>query len=120
LYVVSVGYFVAGVPGAICGWLAMITPALFIMPLLYFVGRAIDHPRISAVLQSIVIASAGLLLASAVPLARSGLTDPVTWGIALASLALLFGTKLDTLWIVLGGAAAALTARGLLLLAALG
>ncbi|MEO6946287.1 MAG: chromate transporter, partial [Nitrobacter sp.] len=28
LYVVSVGYFVAGLRGAIAGWLAMITPAL--------------------------------------------------------------------------------------------
>lgn len=26
LYVVSVGYFVAGLPGAVVGWLAMITP----------------------------------------------------------------------------------------------
>ena len=33
LYIVSVGYFVAGVPGAIAGWLAMITPALLIIPL---------------------------------------------------------------------------------------
>ena len=28
LYVVSVGYFAAGVPGAIAGWLAMVTPSL--------------------------------------------------------------------------------------------
>ena len=28
LYIVSVGYLIAGVPGAIAGWLAMITPAL--------------------------------------------------------------------------------------------
>ena len=26
LYIVSVGYFVAGLPGAVAGWLAMITP----------------------------------------------------------------------------------------------
>ena len=31
LYVVSVGYFVAGVPGAIAGWLAVITPAFLIL-----------------------------------------------------------------------------------------
>jgi len=44
LYIVSVGYFVAGVPGAIAGWLAMITPALLIIPLVHFAGRKIEHP----------------------------------------------------------------------------
>ncbi|WP_409190841.1 chromate transporter [Bradyrhizobium sp. RDM4] len=39
LYVVSVGYFVARLPGAVAGWLAMITPALLIIPLVHFVGR---------------------------------------------------------------------------------
>jgi chromate transporter len=33
LYVVSVGYFAAGIPGAIAGWLAMSTPALIIVVL---------------------------------------------------------------------------------------
>ena len=33
LYVVPVGYFAGGFPGAIAGWLAMITPALLIVPL---------------------------------------------------------------------------------------
>ena len=43
LYVVSVGYFVAGAPGAVAGWLAMITPALLIIPLVHFAGRKMEH-----------------------------------------------------------------------------
>lgn len=39
LYIVSVGYFAAGILGAIAGWLAMITPALLILPLLRFARR---------------------------------------------------------------------------------
>ncbi len=78
LYVVSVGYFVAGLPGAVAGWLAMITPALLIIPLVHFAGRKIEHPRVKSVLQTVVIASSGLLLAAAIPLAREALTDPVT------------------------------------------
>jgi chromate transporter len=70
LYVVSVGYFVAGVPGAIAGWLAMITPALVVIPLIHLAGRQMKHPRVRSILQTIVIASAGLLLAAAIPLAR--------------------------------------------------
>lgn len=44
LYIVSVGYFAAGLPGAVAGWLAMITPALLIIPLVHFVGRRMEHP----------------------------------------------------------------------------
>lgn len=113
LYVVSVGYFVAGVPGATMGWLAMITPALLIIPLVHFAGRKIEHPRVKAVLQSVVIASAGLLLAAAIPLARDALTDPVTVAIAAVSLVILLTTELDTLWLILGSAVVTLSASSL-------
>ncbi|MFL0415511.1 chromate transporter [Sphingomonas sp. 179-A 2A2 NHS] len=115
LYIVSVGYFVAGVPGAIAGWLAMITPAGIMIPLVHFVGRRMENPRVRSVLQCVVIASAsaGLLLAAAIPLARDGLTDPVTIAIALVSFGLLLTTKIDTLWIILGAAIVSLSATAL-------
>ena len=113
LYVVSVGYFVAGVPGAIAGWLALITPALLVIPLIHFAGRKMQHPRVRSVLQTIVIASAGLLLAAAIPLARDALTDPITVMIAVASLVVLLTTKLDTLWLILGAAVVSLSASSL-------
>jgi chromate transporter len=40
LYIVSVGYFVAGVPGALAGGLAIITPASLIIPLVHYRGMA--------------------------------------------------------------------------------
>lgn len=113
LYIVSVGYFVDGVPGAIAGWAAMSTPALLIIPLVHFVGRRMDHPRVKGVLQTIVIASAGLLLAAAIPLAHDALTDPVTVAIAVASLVLLLVTKIDTLWIILSAAVVSLSASSI-------
>jgi chromate transporter len=113
LYIVSVGYFVGGVPGAIAGWLAMITPALLIIPLVHFVGRRMEHPRVKSILQTVVIASAGLLFAASIPLAKEALTDPVAIAIATISLALLFTTKLDTLWIILGAAVCSLSAASL-------
>jgi chromate transporter len=64
LWIVSAGYFAAGLPGAIAGWLGVITPALLIIPLVHFVGRRMEHPRVKSILQAIVIASAGLLLAA--------------------------------------------------------
>jgi chromate transporter len=80
----------------------MITPAFLIIPLVHFAGRQIDHPRVRDMLQTVVIASAGVLPAASIPLARDALTDPVTIGIA--SLVLLLTTEIDTLWIILGAA----------------
>ena len=88
------GSFVGGAPGAIAGWPAMATPALLNIPLVHFVGKKMDHPRIKGVLQTVVIASAGLLLA-VVPLARDALIDPVTIGIAVATVVPLLTTELD-------------------------
>jgi chromate transporter len=68
---------------------------------------------VRAVLQAVVVASSGLLLAAAIPLARDALTGPVTIVIALVSLALLFCTRLDTLWIILGAASVSLSADAL-------
>ena len=116
LYIVSVGYFVAGVPGALAGWLAMITPALPIIPLVHFVGRRMEHPRIKSILQTVVIASAGPLLAAAIPLARDALTGGVTVAIAAVSFVLLLTTELDTLWIILGAAVCSWSAASLAIL----
>ena len=52
LYVVSVGCFAGGVPGAVAAWAAMVTPALLIVPLIHFMGRQSKHPRVKGVLQS--------------------------------------------------------------------
>ena len=109
LYVVSVGYFAGGILGAIAGWLAMITPAVLILPLLHFAASKAEHPRLRSAMQAIVVASAGLLLAAAVPLGTSALTGPVTVLIALATAILMLTTKIDTLWIILGSALTTLT-----------
>src|SRR5262249_49463757 len=109
LWVVSAGYFAAGIPGAIAGWLAMITPALLIIPMVHFVGRKMENPRVESILRTVVIASAGLLLAAAIPLGRDGLTGPATIAIAVTCFVLLLATKLDTLWMILGPAIVSLT-----------
>ena len=92
---------------------AMITPALLIIPMLHFARRQIEHPRVKTALNTAVIASAGLLLAAAIPLAKDALTDPVTIAIAVGSLVILLTTKLDTLWLILGAATVTLTVAAL-------
>lgn len=107
LYVVSVGYLVAGVPGACAGWLAMVTPAFLVVPLLRLVG-ARDHPRLRSAIRASTAASAGLLVAATLPLARGALTDSLLLTIAAASFAIFSFTRVDSLWVILGSALAGL------------
>lgn len=110
LYVVSVGYFVGGLPGAIAGWFAMITPALAIIPMVHLAGKRSEHPRVKSALRAVVLASAGLLLAAAIPMGREALTNPIAIAIAIAALAVLVGTKIDAAWVILGAACIATVA----------
>lgn len=110
LYVVSVGYFVSGAPGAIAGWLALVTPSLSIILIIRYLGRKAEHPRVKSVLQAIVWASAGMLLATAVPLGREALSGLLLLLIALGSGLVLVFTRLDSIWVMLGAAAVCLVA----------
>ena len=71
-YVVAVGYFAVGWPGAVAGWLAMITPALAAIPLLAAIQRWLHLARIRAAIDAVVIASAALLVAAGVRLLIDG------------------------------------------------
>ncbi len=110
LYVVSVGYFADGLAGALAGWLAMVTPSLAIICLLRFVGPRAKHPRVRGTLQAVVLASAGLLATSALPLARDAIADPLTLGIAACALVALLSKKVDAPAVIAGGAAVSLAA----------
>ena len=72
-YVVAVGYFAGGWPGAVAGWLAMSTPALIAIPLLTFIQRWLHLPRIRSAVDGVVISSAVLLLGSGITLAIDAL-----------------------------------------------
>ena len=110
LYIVSVGYFVAGAPGAFCGWLAMITPAFLIVPMVRFLGARAGRPRVRSAIRSGTLAAAGLVAASAVPLARDAITSPIAAALAGLSFLLLARTRIETLWVIAGSAAVGLLA----------
>lgn len=110
IYVVSVGYFVAGVPGALAGWLAMITPALLAVPLVRKIGKRLDHPAAKRMLEAAVLGSAGLILTSAFPLAQASMTDWFHAVIGLGAFAVALRTRIATvLLIVAAGTAGALS-----------
>lgn len=68
-YVVAIGYFAAGWVGAVTAWLAMVTPALLVIPLLTLLRRWLHLPRVRAAVDAVVIASAVLLLTSVLRMA---------------------------------------------------
>jgi len=110
LYVVSVGYSVAGIPGACAGWLAMITPAFLVIPVLRFIGKRAEHRRAKSVTRAVLMAGAGLLLSASVPLAQDAIHGSLSIGIVVLSFALIAFTRVDTFWIMLGAAGIGLLA----------
>src|SRR5262249_19243032 len=106
LYVACVGYQAAGVPGWIAGVLATMTPAFIIIVLLRFIGRRAEHPRVRRVIRAMLIAAPGCLLATAVGLAGSAIHDPFAASVAAAAFVLFALTNVDSLWVMLGAAAA--------------
>ncbi len=108
IYLVSVGYFAAGYAGAALGTLAVVTPAFLIIPLLRFLGRRAERPRVRSAIQCLTIAASGLIVNATLPLARDSLTGAVPALIAIASFLFLTMTKQPTIWAMLGAAAAGL------------
>jgi len=106
LWIVSVGYFVKGVPGACMGTLALITPAFLILPLLRYLGARAERPRVRSMIQAMTVAAAGLIVSVMAGLARDTITDAFSLAVAGASFVVLAATRLDTLWVI-GGAAVA-------------
>jgi chromate transporter len=110
LYIVCVGYYAAGVPGAAAGCAAMMTPAFLIIPLLQRVGRRADSPAVQRVVRAVILSAVGLLLSATAPLARDALVSSSSVAIAAGSFAVLVWSRVDTLWVVLGSAATGLAA----------
>jgi chromate transporter len=114
LYLVSVGYFVRGLSGAFAGFLALITPAFMAIPLVSWLRAHAGTPRIRSAIRAIVLASAGLLLAASLPLARDAITGGVTLAIVVVTFLVLSFTRVDSAWLMLGAAGVGLAARFLL------
>lgn len=100
IYLVSVGYFVDGYIGAMVGWLAMILPSFLVIPLIHFLGQKADHPRVKSILTSVIIASATLLFAQVIPLAKDAIDGYLTFTIAVISFLLLLFSNVKTHWVI--------------------
>jgi chromate transporter len=92
------------------------TPAFLVIPLLCWLGRRVEHESVQRTIRAVILAAAGLLLASSIPMARDAWANALTTVVALISLLLLIRTRLDTVWIVLGAAVIGMAAHAAALL----
>ena len=111
IYVVSAGYFAAGLPGAVAGWLALVTPAIVAVPLMRWIGRRLEHPRAKRTIDAAVLASAGLILTSTGPLARASLLDFLHVIIAGVAFVLVAFSRVPTVAIILSAGVVGICVR---------
>lgn len=100
LYVVVVGYFADGIPGATAGMLALATPALLALPIASIVRRG-GAGTVRAVSAGILIASSVLILITAVRLAGDAVPNRWLAGIAAGAIAVLATGRIPPLLVVI-------------------
>jgi chromate transporter len=92
------------------GFLALITPAFLVIPLMRWIGARADIPRVRSAIRGLLLASVGLLVSSSVPLTQDAFTGVFSAILIAASFAVLTYTRIDSAWVMLGAAGAGLAA----------
>jgi chromate transporter len=101
-----VGYVTAGFWGAVLATVGIFLPSfLFVALLARIVGWMRSSPTFGTALDGINATAIGLMAAVSVQLAGDALVDPLTVAILVAAGALLWRTRLNSAWLIAGGAA---------------
>lgn len=107
-----VGFVVAGWPGAIVATLGIFLPSfLFVAALGPLIPRLRESALLASLLDGINVAALGLMAAVTWQLGRAAVVDWLTALLALIAAVLLWRFKLNSAWLVLGGALVALAYR---------
>lgn len=100
-----IGYVVAGVPGALLATFAIFFPSfVFVAASNPFIPRLRQSRWTAGFLDGVNVASLGLMATVTWQLARAALVDGVTVGLGLVATVLVFRFKVNSAWLVLGGA----------------
>jgi chromate transporter len=101
-----IGYLLGGPPAAALATIGIFLPAfLFVAISAPFIPRLRRSPAMAALLDGLNVASLALMAVVTCQLAIVALTDWLTITLAIISAALLFRYRLNSTWLVLGGAA---------------
>ena len=100
-----IGYLLGGVPGALLATLAIFLPSfIFVGAASLVIDRIRNSPWASGFLDGVNVASLGLMLGVTIQLASTAVVDPLTILVVLASLLLLLRFKVNSTWLIAGGA----------------
>jgi len=100
-----IGYTLGGLPGGLLATLGMFLPSFVFVALSNpLIPRLRRSAWVGALLDGVNAASLGLMAAVTLQLGRASLVDPLTLAIAALALALSLRFKLNSTWLVLGGA----------------
>lgn len=102
-----IGYILAGVPGAAVATVAIFLPGFLLVAAS---GRFIPKIRSSAIagamLDGVIVGSLALMGVVTWQLGRAALIDPLTYGIAIASVVLLLWKRVNAVWLIVAAAIA--------------
>ena len=108
-----IGYLLGGPRGAVVATVGIFLPAfIFVAASGPLVPRIRRSQTAGAVLDGVNAASLSLMAVVTYQLGRAALVDPLTVALFTASLILLMRSRLNTAWLVLGGAAVGLLIHG--------
>ncbi|MGD0709061.1 MAG: chromate efflux transporter [Anaerolineaceae bacterium] len=100
-----IGYLLGGIPGALLATAGIFLPSfVFVAAAGLLIDRIRNSPWTAGFLDGVNIASLGLMLGVTIQLASTAIIDPITILIALVSLFLLLRFKLNSTWLIAGGA----------------
>ncbi len=104
-----IGYLMGGVPGALVATLGIFLPSfVFVAASSPFIPRLRNSPLAGKLLDGVNVASLGLMAGVTLQLAQAALIDPATIVIAIISAILLFRFRVNSTWLIAGGAIAGL------------
>jgi len=100
-----IGYLLGGLPGAVIATVAIFLPAFFFVAISGpLVPRLRQSPLAGAVLDGVNVAALALIAVATWQLFRSAVVDGATLVMAALSLFLLIVYRVNSVWLVVGGA----------------
>jgi chromate transporter len=114
LFVISIGYYIAGIPGALIGAIALMIPPMLAIGLVHAHRRLANRPWVEGMTRGIAASAVALLAALGYSFTVPLLAQPASVAILVAALVVLIAARMDALLVLGGGAlvAVALFALG--------
>jgi chromate transporter len=100
-----IGYVVGGLPGALVATVAIFLPGFVLIAALYPIApRLRASPWTGTLLDGVNVAAVGLIAGITVQLGQAALVDVLSVALAVAAAGVLLRFKVNSAWLVLGGA----------------